>query len=73
VVIFACRWCNEWVQVAYHGTQVVLGRNWPTVIFKYDLKRNDFLEFKINAFNPKVKIYKHNSSNPNTNICPDHS
>jgi hypothetical protein len=30
--------------------QVVLGRNWSAVVFKYDLKHGDFLEFKINAF-----------------------
>jgi hypothetical protein len=42
--------------------QVVLARNWPEVIFKYDLERGDVVEFKINAFILKMNIFKPNSS-----------
>jgi hypothetical protein len=51
---------------------VVLARNWPKVIFKYDLERGDLVEFKINAFVLKMNIYKHNSSSTKTYLCPNH-
>jgi hypothetical protein len=42
------------------------------VVSKYDLKRDDVLEFKIKAFSLKMNIYKHNSSSAKTYVCPDH-
>lgn len=40
VALGACRLCDEWVQVTYHGGQLVLARNWPNVVCKYDLHYN---------------------------------
>jgi hypothetical protein len=48
---------------------VVLARNCPEVVFKYDLERGNMVEFKINAFSLKINTYKRNSS-PRS-ICPD--
>jgi hypothetical protein len=56
----------------YHGEQVVLGRNWPAVVFKYDLKCGDMLEFKSKEFGLEMTIYKHNGSTARTYVCPDH-
>jgi hypothetical protein len=58
VTISAYHWYDELVQVTYHDEQMVLGRNWPVVIYKYDLEHVDVLEFKIKAFDLKMNIYK---------------
>jgi hypothetical protein len=51
---------------------VVLARDWPKVVFKYDLEREDVVEFKIKPFGLKMNIYKRNSSSVETYVCPDH-
>jgi hypothetical protein len=71
--ISACRWCDQWLQVTYHGGQVMLGRNWPVAAYKYDMKHDNLLEFKIKAFGLKINIYKHNSSSAKTYVCPSAS
>jgi hypothetical protein len=51
--------------------QVVLARNCPEVVFKYDLERGDMVEFKINAFSLNINIYKRNSSSAMIYVCPE--
>jgi hypothetical protein len=51
---------------------VVLGRNRPTVVYKYDLELGDVMEFKIKAFSLKMSIYKWKSFSAKTYVSPDH-
>jgi hypothetical protein len=37
---------------------MVLGRNWPGIVHKYDLQYNDMVVFKSQAFVLKMNIYK---------------
>jgi hypothetical protein len=46
VWLFLCRWCDEWVQMAYRGDQMVLTRNWLKIVHKY----NDTVEFTISLW-----------------------
>jgi hypothetical protein len=56
--VSTCHFCDEWVQVAYHGNQMAFARNWPEIIHIYDLHYNDIVKFKIQAFILKMTIYK---------------
>jgi hypothetical protein len=59
---------GSWVIIDVYSTGFLhckylgVGRNWLVVVSKYDLKRDDVLEFKIKAFSLKMNIYKHKSS-----------
>jgi hypothetical protein len=44
VGLSACCYCNEWVQVTYHGGHVVFGSNWPELVFKYELEYNNVVD-----------------------------
>jgi hypothetical protein len=61
------------VQVAYHGGQMVLWRNWLEIAQKYDLQYNNMVEFKIRAFVLKTTIYKSNSSTAMQYTYPNHA
>jgi hypothetical protein len=68
----ACRFCDEWVQITYDGGQVVFGRKWAQIVYKYDLHYGDFVEFKLQAFVLKMIIYKADYSTARLYIYPDH-
>ena len=72
VPVSACRWCDEWVQVDWFNGQVALRKNWPELVYKYDLQHADVLEFKLQAFVVKMTIYKAGSSTVRQYTCPDH-
>jgi hypothetical protein len=68
----ACRFCDEWVQVSYHGGHVVFGRNWAHAVYKYDPHIGDAVEFKLQAFTLKMIIYKATCSTARLYTCPYH-
>jgi hypothetical protein len=41
VALSACRFYDEWVQVTYHGGQMVLGRSWREIVHRYNLLYKD--------------------------------
>jgi hypothetical protein len=51
---------------------MVFVRHWPKIVHKYDLEYNDTLEFKIQAFVLKTKIYKINTSTAKLHTFPNH-
>jgi hypothetical protein len=72
VPLSAYRFCDEWVQVTYHGGQVVFARNWVQTVNKYDLHHGEVMEFKLQAFVLKMIIYKADCSIARLYTCPDH-
>ena len=60
IPIGACKFCDEHVQVSYYKNtdEIVLGRHWPEVVYRYDLKQDDVVVFKLTATGFKIDIYK---------------
>jgi hypothetical protein len=42
------------------------------VVYKYDLRYDDVVEFKLHAFTLKMIIYKTDCSTARLYTCPDH-
>jgi hypothetical protein len=70
VPLSACRSCDEWVQVTYHGGHVVFGRNWAQTICKYDLHYDDIMDFNDQAFILKMILYKVDCYTARIYTCP---
>ena len=75
IAIGACKYCDEHVQLQYfkNTDEIVIGRNWPDVVYKYSLEVDDVLVFKLTAMGFKMDIYKNDESTARSYTCPDHA
>ena len=64
IAIGSCKFCDEHVQLQYYKNtgEIVIGRNWPDVVYKYSLEEDDYLVFKLTATGFKMDIYKNMDS-----------
>ena len=74
IPIGACKFCDEHVQVSYYKNtdEIVLGRNCPEVVYRYDLKQDDVVVFTLTATGFKIDICKSMDSTARGYACPDH-
>ena len=74
IPIDACKFCDEHVQVSYYKNtdEIVLGRHWPEVVCRYDLKQDDVVVFNLTTTGFKINIYKSMDSTARGYACSDH-
>ena len=63
----------ESVQVSTIGDEVVVGRNWPEVVLKYELEECDAVVFKLTTTGFMLTIFKAGTNTTKGYCCPDHS
>ena len=74
VAIGACKYRDEHCQLQFYKDtgEIIIGRNWPDVVYKYSLEVGDILVFKLTATGLKMDIYKNTNSTARSYTCPEH-
>ena len=55
-----------------HGGEMVLGRNWPDVVLKYEPEEADAIVFKLTGHGFMINIFKSATTTVNGYNCPYH-